>query len=185
MTLIVTVVDDFVIVARDRQTMAEVKRRLRTVWKIVDKGPIQWVLNMRVHRDRPAGVLKIDQEAYIERKLREFGLDTLPAKRLPLKPSVTLSADMLSQSPAEAAEAKKLPYRSRTGALNYLRLTRPDMCCTNSILSQFNKQWGLGTPPLRHYNARLAVRWRHQDTRPNPAQKRLDLRPKSNRDRVV
>ena len=45
-------------------------------------------------------------------------------------------------------EAEKLPYRSRTGALNYLRITRPDLCCTNSILSQFNKQWG-----KTHYDA--------------------------------
>ena len=31
------------------------------------------------------------------------------------------------------------PYRSRVGALNYLRLTRPDMMCSNNILYQFNK----------------------------------------------
>ena len=37
-------VDDFLIVARDRNTMAEIKRRLRTVWKIVDKGPVKWML---------------------------------------------------------------------------------------------------------------------------------------------
>ena len=42
LVIIVTVVDDFVIVARDRKTMAEIKRRLTTAWKITDKGPIQW-----------------------------------------------------------------------------------------------------------------------------------------------
>ena len=36
----------------------------------------------------------------------------------------------------------KLPYRSHTRSLNYLRLTCADMCCTNSILSQFNKLYG-------------------------------------------
>ena len=41
LTLIVTVVDDFVIVTRNRKIMAEVKHRLRKVWTIVDKGPIQ------------------------------------------------------------------------------------------------------------------------------------------------
>ena len=80
--------------------------------------------------------------------MREFGIDNLPGKRLPMKPSQPVSAATLPQTDSERAEAEKLPYRSRTGALNYLRLTRPDMCCTNSILSQYNKCWGTD-----HYSA--------------------------------
>lgn len=49
---------------------------------------------------------------------------------------------MCPTDPDEIRRVSALPYRNRTGALNYLRLTRPDMCCTNSILSQFNKKWG-------------------------------------------
>ena len=53
-----------------------------------------------------------------------------------------LSSDMCPKTPAEKDAADKLPYRSRTGSLNYLRLTRPDLSCCNSILSQFNKDYG-------------------------------------------
>ena len=148
LSLILTIVDDFVIVARDRAAMAEIKRRLRTAWTIVDKGPAEWVINLRVQRDKPAGVLKLDQSAYIERKLREYGLDKMPGKRLPMKPSQPVSAAMCPRTEAERAEAAALPYRSRTGSLNYLRITRPDMCCAISILSQYNKLWG-----KLHYDA--------------------------------
>ena len=61
LSLILTIVDDFIIVARDRAAMAEIKRRLRTAWTIVDKGPAQWVINLCVRRDRSAGILKLDQ----------------------------------------------------------------------------------------------------------------------------
>ena len=142
LVLIVTIVDDFVIVAKNRTIMAEVKRRLATVWNITDHGPAKWVLNLRITRNRPAGILKIDQQAYIEKKLREYGLDGLPGKKLPMRPDRPLSADMCPTTPAEKEAASKLPYRSRTGSLNYLRLTRPDLSCTNSILSQFNKNHG-------------------------------------------
>ena len=142
LVLVVTIVDDFVIIARTLQIMTEIKRRLATVWNISDKGPIKWVLNLRVHRDRPAGILKIDQAAYIERKLREFGLDKLPGKKLPMKVSHKLSRATCPKTPAEIAAMSKLPYSSRTGSLNYLRLTRPDLSVTNSILSQFNKCHG-------------------------------------------
>ena len=49
---------------------------------------------------------------------------------------------MCPQTATEKSEVADLPYRSRTGSLNYLRITRPDMCCAISILSQYNKLWG-------------------------------------------
>ena len=148
LSIIATVVDDFITIAKDAPTMREIKRRLRTVWKLSDQGPAKWMLNLRIRRNRPAGILKLDQSTYIKQKLREYGIEGLPAKRLPMKPTLRLSTSMCPTTDAERAEAIKLPYRSRTGGLNYLRLTRPDVCCTNSILSQFNKMWG-----VPHYNA--------------------------------
>ena len=142
LSVIGTVSDDFVIIAKDAATKAEIKRRLSTVWTISDKGPIKWLLNMRIHRDRPRGILKIEQSAYIERKLREFGLDNLPPKKLPMNPRAVFSEEQCPKTEQEKRAASKLPYRSRTGSLNYLRLTHPEMCCTNSILAQRNKCWG-------------------------------------------
>ena len=142
LVLLVTIVDDFVIIAKNRTIMAEIKHRLSTVWKITDQGPAKWVLNLRIRRDRPAGILKIDQQAYVEKKLREFGLEKLPGKKLPMRTDHKLSVTMCPTTPAEKQAASRLPYRSRTGSLNYLRLTRPDMSCCNSILSQFNKNYG-------------------------------------------
>ena len=43
LSLILTIVDDFVIVTRDRAVMVEIKRRLRTAWTIVDKAPAECV----------------------------------------------------------------------------------------------------------------------------------------------
>ena len=142
LSIIATVVDDFLIMAKNRMSMAEIKRRLRTVWTISDKGPAKWMLNLRIRRDRPAGLLKLDQSIYIKKKLRDFGIAHLPPKNLPMKPTLRLSSASCPTDPREIEEVSKLPYRSRTGGLNYLRLTRADMCCTNSVLSQFNKKWG-------------------------------------------
>ena len=142
LVILITIVDDFVIIAKTRDIVKEVKTRLSTVWKITDKGPAKWVLNLRIKRNRPAGILKIDQQAYIEKKLREFGIDHLPGKKLPMKANQALSKEMCPKTQSEKEEAAKLPYRQRTGSLNYLRLTRPDMCCCNSILSQFNTNYG-------------------------------------------
>ena len=141
LSIISTKTDDFAIVAKDKATTKEIKRRLSQVWTISDKGPIRWMLNMRFHRDRPRGILKMEQTAYIEQKLREFGIDKLPPKKLPMDPRKTFSETQCPCTEEEKQLAAKLPYRSRTGSLNYLRLTRPDLCCTNSILAQRNKLW--------------------------------------------
>ena len=143
-----TVVDDFLIVAKNRAIMKEIKHRLAKYWTITDKGPVKWMLNVRIRRDRPAGILKIEQSAYVEKKLREFGIDHLPHKTLPMNPRTKLSKSMCPTDAKTKSEVAKLKFRSRTGALNYLRFSRPDLCCTNSILSQFNKAWG-----WPHYDA--------------------------------
>ena len=143
LSIICTVSDDFAIVSATKEISQEIKRRLSTIWTITDKGPIKWMLNLRIRRDRPAGILKLEQSAYVERKLREFGIEHLPAKKLPMDPRKVLSASQCPTTDEEKREAQKLPYRARTGGLNYLRLTRPDMCCTNSILGQRNAKWGV------------------------------------------
>ena len=154
-TMLVTVVDDFLILTKTRVIMRTIKGELSKHWTISDKGPVKWMLNTRIRRDRPAGILKIDQSAYIEKKLREFGLDHLPPKTLPMSTATKLTASMCPTTKEGKSEASKLPYRSRTGALNYLRITRPDLCCVNSILSQFNKEWG-----KPHFDA-TTYAWQH------------------------
>ena len=84
--------DDFAIVAKTPAIQAEIKKGLSKVWKVTDKGPIKWMLNMRIRRDRTKGILKIEQSACVEQKLREYGLDKLPPKKLPMAPSKDFSA---------------------------------------------------------------------------------------------
>ena len=87
-----TVSDDFAIVAKTPAISAEIKKGLSAVWKVTDKGPIKWMLNMRIRRDRPKGIMKIEQSAYVEQKLRQYGLDKLPPKKLPMAPTKDFSA---------------------------------------------------------------------------------------------
>ena len=115
LVLMITIVDDFLVLAKTQPIMKKVKDMLRTVWTISDKGPAKWMLNLRIIRDRPAGILKLEQSAYIEQKLREFGIDKLPGKNLPMRPKLTLSQSMCPTDSKGIEEAKKLPsYRSAT-----------------------------------------------------------------------
>lgn len=155
--------------------MHEIKKRLSKFWTIDDKGPVKWMLNVRIKRDRPAGIMKIDQSAYIERKLREFGLDKLPPKVLPMKPGLRLSKSMCPTTVEGKQEVAKFKYRSHTGALNYLRITRPDLCCTNSILS-LTIQQRMGSTSLRCNHVGMAIRRRNQVSRTRSTQKWMDPR---------
>ena len=115
LSIIGTVSDDFAIVSKDKSTSAEIKRRLSTIWKITDKGPIKWMLNLRIRRDRPAGIMKIEQSAYVEQKLREFGIDDLPPKRLPMDPRKPLSKSQCPTTDEEIrCEKATLPFAYRS-----------------------------------------------------------------------
>ena len=80
LVIMVTIVDDFTIIAKNRTIMAEIKCRLSTVWKLTDHGPAKWVRNLRITRNRPGGILKIDQQAYFEKNSLSLALIIYPAK---------------------------------------------------------------------------------------------------------
>ena len=114
LVIIAATVDDFRIAAKTHVVMDEVKRRLSTMLNITDQGPARWVLNLCIRRNRPTDILKLDQQAYIEKKLCEFHLEHLPGKKILMEVDHSLSADICPKTPAEKEAVAKLPYRSRT-----------------------------------------------------------------------
>ena len=145
----------------DEKYIDAVKDVLRSIWTITDGGPVEWFLNLKFSRDRHNGLLKIDQSAYAERKLRQFGLDNDPAPKLPMKPSFKLSSDMAPATAEAKAAMDKIPYRAMTGSLNYFRMTRPDMSVASSINSQVNSCWGQQNVNAAEHELRYAGGSKH------------------------
>ena len=87
LVLVSTVVDDFLITCKDEYVEA-IKDKIRSIWVITDGGPVEWFLNLKFSRNRRDGIMKIDQSAYAEQKLREFSLEHDTAPSVPMRTPV-------------------------------------------------------------------------------------------------
>ena len=141
--VIVAHVDDLTIVTSSSALMGEVKSKLSKSLKITDLGEIHWILGISVHRDRPHRTLALGQEAYVEAILQRFGFGQIRPLSMPMDPNVTLTTAQSPQTPEEAAEMEKIPYREAVGSLMYAALgTRPDIAYAVGIVSKFNQSPG-------------------------------------------
>ena len=66
--------DDKLVVADSNTTAVEVVNELEKHFELKDLGEPQWLLGMRIERDRTAGLFHLSQEAMIRKMLHQYGL---------------------------------------------------------------------------------------------------------------
>jgi Reverse transcriptase (RNA-dependent DNA polymerase)/Pol polyprotein, beta-barrel domain/Integrase core domain len=116
------------------------KTRIAKRYAIKDIGDCEWILNMKVTRDRQARTLTLSQEAYIRRVLETFQHDQCKPLSNP-----SVDADLFAP-PAGTDETpldkrQQTHYQSIVGSLLYAALTtRPDIAYAVNELGRFNAQ---------------------------------------------
>ncbi|KAI0991951.1 hypothetical protein K3495_g16235, partial [Podosphaera aphanis] len=73
--IVVTYVDDFLIIGRDRSKIDKLKEELRKKFDLEDLGAANYFLGVRIIRDRPLKRVYLCQEAYIRQILERFSLE--------------------------------------------------------------------------------------------------------------
>ncbi|KAH9084296.1 hypothetical protein LEN26_020917 [Aphanomyces euteiches] len=134
-TYLAVYVDDIVIATGCKKTLLAVRQHLTHTFEMTDKGELAFLLGMRIQRDRGARTVKISQSTFVDDLLVKFHMqdcDTVPTPQV-------------QGLPADAAVSDKhdnLPYRSLTGALQYLvSATRPDIAFAVRFLSSHNHDY--------------------------------------------
>ncbi|KAH9183574.1 hypothetical protein AeNC1_014450 [Aphanomyces euteiches] len=134
-TYLAVYVDDIVIATGCKKTLLAVRQHLTHTFEMTDKGELAFLLGMRIQRDRGASTVKISQSTFVDELLVKFHMqdcDTVPTPQV-------------QGLPADAAVSDKhenLPYRSLTGALQYLvSATRPDIAFAVRFLSSHNHDY--------------------------------------------
>lgn len=126
----------------DRDEWEGIKRQFADKYKIKFLGEADWMLNMRIRRDRPRRLLWLDQQSYVASMLEEFQLDEARAVGHP-GAQEELTAAGCPSTAEEAEQMKKVPYRRVIGLLTYLaNCTRPDIAHAVNSAAQFAQNPG-------------------------------------------
>ena len=151
-------VDDLVISASKATTRTKFVKDLAATFEIEDGGELQWVLGVRVSRNRRARELTLSQAQYIQDVLARHAPQADITRKVdtPLAPELTLARE---QCPADgsAEKASMAPkhteYMTVIGGLLWLAsFTRPDLTYAASLLARF-----VSNPAAVHFSAMQRV----------------------------
>ena len=106
-------------------------------FKMKDIGSANFILGMKITRDRKAGKLWIDQELYLQDIIKRFNMMECKGVSTPIDANQKLSSELSPNSEDEINEMKKIPY-----LLYAAQISQPDITYAVGALSRFNKNPG-------------------------------------------
>ena len=124
--------DDILIFGLNEEAIQPMKQKLQSFHTMKDSGLVTKILSIRITWEKSR--ILLDQKAYSEEILIEFGMDNSKTTAVPLSSSVSLLQD---DSPKLSEDEHNL-YQQIIGCLMFLTTTTcPDLQYTVNTLSQF------------------------------------------------
>lgn len=108
---------------RDIEVITKVKIELITTFKIVNIGPINFYLGLKVNRNHQKRTIKLSQPIYIQKILTKYYPDKVNTTNTPMK-KVVLRPNLFTKT----TQAEIKSYQEMTDLLMFLIVeTRPDI----------------------------------------------------------
>ena len=136
-------IDDCMITGNSPLLIKAFKDEIGTWFRIMDLGPIRWLLGMKVVWGHTTWTISLSQEPYIKAILVKFNFADMKPVSTPLDLHVVLLDIRSPKTTNEIARMHNIPYRQATGSLIHLTTsTRPVITFTTSYVLQFNANPG-------------------------------------------
>ncbi|GJW87644.1 retrotransposon protein, putative, ty1-copia subclass [Tanacetum coccineum] len=136
-------VDDILLMGNNIPMLQDVKSWLVKCFAMKDLGEVAYILGIKIYRDRSRRLIGLSQNAYIDKILKRFKMDTSKRGTILMQPNVDLRK---SQGPSTLAEVKRMkgiPYASAVGSIMYVvRYTRPDVAFSQNLASRYQQNPG-------------------------------------------
>ena len=150
--------DDILIVGNNVLMLEFVKAWLSSCFSMKDLGEAQYILGIRICRDRSKQMIGLSQRTYIDKVLDRLNMKKSKKGFLPMSHSMSLSKKQCPITPDELEKMSKIPYASAIGSIMYDTIcTRSGVSCALSMTSRYqsclgNDHWTLFKNTLKYLN---------------------------------
>lgn len=108
-----------------------------------DLGEVTYILGIHIYRDRTKGLIGLSQKMYIEKMLKQFGMQDSKRGILPCSHGIHLSKDMSPKTDQKHERMRGIPYALVIGSLMYAMLcTRLGIAYIVSVTSRYQSDPG-------------------------------------------
>ncbi|GJV92386.1 retrotransposon protein, putative, ty1-copia subclass [Tanacetum coccineum] len=136
-------VDDILLMGNNIPMLQDVKSWLGKSFAMKDLGEAAYILGIKIYHDRSKRLIGLSQNAYIDKILKRFRMDTSKRGTILMQPNVDLSNTQGPSTPAEVKRMKGIPYASAVGSIMYaVRCTRPDIAFSQNLTSRYQQNPG-------------------------------------------
>ena len=131
------------LVSKSKEKIAKLKQELRKHFKLRDLEATEFLLGVKIERDRPNHTLKLSQHQYTLDILARFDFTSCSPVSTPLNPGIKLSQDQCPKTRSDVEAMRSVPYAHAVGSLMYLAVsTRPDIAYAVGVLARFSSNPG-------------------------------------------
>jgi hypothetical protein len=142
LTLLSLYMDNILLASNSLDMMKETKFCLGSKFEMKDMGPANYVLGIRISRDRESKLIYLDQENYLEKVLKSKMEDCRPVST-PVYKGTILNKSMCPINKIELKEMIDVPYAQAVDSLMYAMMsTRPDICYVVGLVSRYQSNPG-------------------------------------------
>jgi transposase InsO family protein len=136
-------VDDILLAGNDMQLLMMSKDWLFSNFEMKDLGEANFILGVKIIRNRSRRFLGLSQATYIQKILERFRMENSKAVETPMDKATKLDRKSCPQTEAEKSAMSSVPYASAVGSLMYAMLcTRPDISYAVGIVSRYQSNPG-------------------------------------------
>ncbi|KAK2974054.1 hypothetical protein RJ640_006246 [Escallonia rubra] len=133
----------------DMSSIVTTKQWLSSTFEMKDMGEANYVLGVKIVRDRLKRLLGLSQETYIKKVIERFHTHNSKPIDTPMDKACTLTTDQCPKNDEEKNRMSKVPYAAAVGSLMYDMLCmRPDIYYVVGLVSRYQSN-----PGPTHWNA--------------------------------
>ena len=119
------------------------KRWLSSNFEMKDMDEANYVLGVKIVKDRVKKFLDLSQETYIKRMLERYHMQDSKPMDIPVDKSLSLSRDICPKTSEEKDKMSRVPYASAVGSLIYAMMcTRLDICYAIGLVGRYQSNPG-------------------------------------------
>ena len=127
----------------DQGLLHEVIQFLSKNFDMKDMGDASCVIGIKIHKDRPQGILGLSQETYINKILERFRMKDCSPSVAPIVKGDRFNLNQCPKNDFEREQMKNIPYASVVGSLMYAQVcTRPDIAFAVGMLGRYQSNPG-------------------------------------------
>jgi hypothetical protein len=110
-------VEDILLAGNDMDSIVTTKKWLSSTFEMKDMGETNFVLGVKITRDRSKKLLRLSQGTYIKKIHERFHMHYSKPIDTPMEKECTLSLDQCQKNDEEKNQMSKVPYASAIGSL--------------------------------------------------------------------